>query len=356
MNCIIYPCSNELIPFIDYIDKIDNDLHIVKAVCPVVCRSMVSDELGCDISTDFDASLEICDTVIICDYKNIGSMYKDVVKKIILSLEKNKNVICCAELHENDLKKACSLAKEKNLVFRCKNKYEFPEVADFYMKQESVVIGIGSMFSPLNTDKLYCDLIRHLNESGYKTVGIGTSNNNMLINSYTLPKEIFRSSKSNDEKVFFLNNFINDIELLKCPDIIVVQFPGGMSNFAEEVLDGYTIDAYTFSQAVSVDYFILGIPVNVVTPDHLSELDTEYKYKYNCPIDAFAVSNSVVDIDLCFDIGEVVITALDKSHALDYIEKCSDIKGYLFCDMNDSNRNALVSDFIEKCSNNVEEL
>lgn len=46
MNCIIYPCSNELIPFIDYIDKIDNDLHIVKAVCPVVCRSMVSDELG----------------------------------------------------------------------------------------------------------------------------------------------------------------------------------------------------------------------------------------------------------------------------------------------------------------------
>ena len=38
MNCIIYPCSNELIPFIDYIDKIDNELNIVKAICPVICR------------------------------------------------------------------------------------------------------------------------------------------------------------------------------------------------------------------------------------------------------------------------------------------------------------------------------
>lgn len=356
MNCIIYPCSNELIPFIDYIDKIDNELNIVKAICPVICRSMVSDELSWDISTDFESSLELCDTVIICDYKNIDSMYKDIVQKIILSLKKNKNVICCAELSEDDLKKACSLAKEKDLIFRFKNKYEIPEVADFYMKQESVVIGIGSMFSSLKTDTLYCNLIRRLNESGYKTVGIGTSNNNMLINSYTLPKEIFRSSLSNDEKVFFLNNFINDIELLKCPDIIVVQFPGGMSNFAEEVLDGYTIDAYTFSQAVSVDYFILGVPVNVITPDDLPELDTEYKYKYNCPVDAFAISNSDVDIDLCFDLGEVVIATVDKSHAQDYIEKCSDINGYLFCDMNDNSQNALVSDFIEKCSNNVEEL
>ncbi|MGN0616993.1 hypothetical protein [Ruminococcus flavefaciens] len=355
MNCIIYPCSNDVIPFIDYINSSKNDLHIVKAVCPVICRSMIADNICCDVDTDFRASLDECDTVIICDYKSIRSMYNDIISKINISLECGKNVICCAELKYDDLKIAKDIADEKKLKFEYRKRWDYHEVK-CYEKQESVIIGIGSLFSAVNTDIIFCNIIKKLNECGYKTVGIGTNSNNMLIDCYTLPKQIFTSTKSSDDKVLYLNDFINDVELRKCPDIIVLQFPGGMSNYAEEVLDGYTLDAYTLSQAVSVDYFILSIPVNVLDPDQLPELDTQYKYKYNFPVDAFAISNSAVDASLSFDSGCVEITTVRNDYSSAYKEKCSDLEGYFICELNENDQEALISDFIDKVSSNVEEL
>ncbi len=355
MNCIIYPCSNDVIPFIDYINSSESKLKIVKAVCPVICRSMIADDIRCDVVTDFKASLDECDSVIICDYKSIRSMYNDIISKINLSLEFGKNVICCAELKDDDLKKVKDIANEKKLKFEYRQQWDYHEVK-CYEKQESVIIGIGSLFSAVNTDKLFCNIIKKLNECGYKTVGIGTNSNNMLIDCYTLPNQIFTSAKNSDEKVLYLNDFINDVELRKCPDIIVLQFPGGMSNFAEEILDGYTLDAYTLSQAVSVDYFILSIPVNVLEPDQLPEMDTQYKYKYNCPIDAFAISNSAVDKTLAFDSGYVEITTVSNDYTSAYKEKCYDLEGYFICESNENDQDALISDFIDKVSSNVEEL
>ena len=116
---------------------------------------------------------------------------------------------------------------------------------------------------------------------------------------------------------------------------------------SEDMGEDFNIRSYTLSRAVSVDYFVLAIPVYVSAPENLTEYSIEYRYKYGFNIDAFAISNSEIDLNVTF-----VSNKVELQSTLECIEKCDK---FIFCNVHsDDDYDMLVQNCIETLSGNIE--
>jgi len=357
MDCIVYPCSNDIMPFIECVNSMEDELRITKAVCTEICKRTIHDTYSCEIVTDFDAALNEVECAIIYDYVNIIYMYDDIIEKLTLALERGKCVLCYAALNPDDLESLKNLAEDHDTEFVYFGEIKLPEITErTYEKQECVVVGIGKLFDGINSDVIFCQIFKKFKAEGYNVIGISTSKNAEIMGCYTLPSSIFASVADESEKVLFLNSYICDIELRHCPDIILLQFPGGMSMLSEDMGEDFNIRSYTLSRAVSVDYFVLAIPVYVSAPENLTEYSIEYRYKYGFNIDAFAISNSEIDLNVTFVSNKVELQSTpDKdieSYQDECIEKCDK---FIFCNVHsDDDYDMLVQNCIETLSGNIE--
>jgi hypothetical protein len=96
--------------------------------------------------------------------------------------------------------------------------------------------------------------------------------------------------------------------------------------------------------------------VYVSAPENLTEYSIEYRYKYGFNIDAFAISNSEIDLNVTFVSNKVELQSTpDKdieSYQDECIEKCDK---FIFCNVHsDDDYDMLVQNCIETLSGNIE--
>lgn len=358
MNCLIYPFTTECIAFAEYVQEFRNDLNIVKAVCLPIFRTRFDNIGSIDVGTDFETSLKDVECVIICDFNHINALYNNVIDKIIIAIESGKKVICYAELYNDELKKIRSITKNDNDAFVYLGNEPEIMISDIlYEKQECVVIGVGKLMSGIDTDKCFCNLYSRFKKMGYNVVGI-SNRNSQLIGCSLFPDEIYTSYATDDQKVTFINDYINKIQTKYCADIILIQFPYGMVKFTDEVGDGYAIRSYILSQALSVDYFVLNMPVDAIDPGSFDELNNQFIYKFDFSIDAVLFVNSALNV--IDSLEHFKIQYQDVSE--EYTEKicCSfdELNEDVFFGVSERNDDydKIVTMCVENLSENIEEL
>lgn len=359
MKCLIYPCSNEFHHLIELINNCDNELNIVKAVCPKIVRDQIADDFPCDVVTDFDIASEEIECIIICDTIYNGNMYGDIVNKICTSIENDKKVICCSEINDIDLERIYSLKEsEKRFAYFGGCYKNYSKDVFIYEKQECIVIGIGKLFSKLDAKKEFCQLIRKFSDEGYKTVGVSLDKNSVLYGGFVIPDHVFTDIISSDLRVIYLNKFINDIQQKCCPDIILIEFPDGMMKLSDSLGDGYGIKPFLLSQAVSVDYFILDIPTGFIDPKRIENVSNEISVRYGFDVNAIIINNYMIDYYLSIQYDEIEMFSSTPEAVDDYKQQCmQEYSDCIFVSQDSTDEvDVIVSSCIEALSDNVEEL
>lgn len=363
MDCLVYPFSEGFIPYEKCIKEFRTDLHITKYVCPAFWKININETDNYPIETNFDAAMEAVAAVMICECQNINHMYRDIIQKIKSAVKNEKTVFCCVQLKAEDLDEIKSMKEYRESDFQYLADYPLIEEKERelydeqYEVQECVVIGVGRMLRGVNTDTTFCNMIRKYRSLGYSVVGVGTNYNCRMMGCYIFPDNVFSSLKNEEDKVLFINTYINKLQIKQCADIVLVQFPDGMMQYSNRISEGYGIKSFMVSRALFVDYFILNIPQKSVEMDNFTELNQTFKYRYGFEIDAVGIDNKEIDVIYSNEMDEMnyKITAWRNTseYAKECEENCSEMIFFSIDQEIDYDR--VVSDSVEKLSSNVEE-
>jgi len=357
---MLYPFSIDLLPLIQSIEQLGTIDHITKLVCPTSWMNKIGDFKGQQITTAFDDALQGVDGVIFSDCSKHSWLYMDIVKKITSCVKARKEVICCTEIKTKDLKAIQTLSTEYKINFKYLAGSE-PDIkvsdSRHLSREDCIVIGIGKLLYNVDNTSSFCRMYSHLTQKGYKVVGIGDNANYKLINCFRFPKLIFESECTEENKVLYINAYVNTLQRLYSADIILIHFPDGMLKYSDDCFEEFGIRSFITSQALNIDYFVLNMPIEEFSGESFLELSKTFKYRFDFEIDAVCLESKVVDVAKSIEEEKVCYHFISEKDVEEYIAMCkSECTSVKFCSSKSITiGEEFADDCISKLSGNVEE-
>lgn len=359
MKCMLYPFSSELIPMLHPLKTVKSEWDISKLVVPAAWLNRFKDEEKICVSSNFNEALVQVSTVIICDCGKYEWLYKDIVDKIKLCIENGKKIVCCTKIRPDDLEKIRALPEYKNDLFDYLAEDEQVNTVPIMQRmhtEEGIVIGVGKLLRGVSTTAAFYSLYNSLTQKGYKVVGIGDNFNCRLVGGYKFPIAIFEAAMPEDQKVLYINNFINQIQILHSADVVLLQFPDGLLKYSDVCYEKFGIQSYILSQALSFDYFVLNIPYEAFTGESYAELSNTFKYKYGIELDTVCIENKLVDESKSQEEEKISYHFINWNEINQYISSFSnECKPIMLVSMNSPDLGDMIAeDCILKLSGQVE--
>ena len=290
MSYVVYPYSNDFYPLTE--DSGLLNINICKVVYPRGWKKNICVPEGIQDSTNFFEAVEDSEGVIIADIKKWAYLYNDIIEKIEKTLSSGLKVICCSELNPQDLSR---FGMQKNFQYlNC-----FDDISGFnkkpYQIQDCPVICVGNLFREMSNSDIVSKISIALKKKGYTVLTIIPDDRNYLLTDYKVFSDKFFSTCPVDEYVITYNNFINSLQAAHTADVIVIGLPDGMINYSDYCSGGNGIRNFILSQAISVDYFVLNSPLDVMDIEGFHLLSNTFKYRFGFDIDDIVFSRVCVD-------------------------------------------------------------
>ena len=351
MAYLVYPYSNDFIPLVRDTSQIEYQIKSV--VFPKGWKKNIHVPKGIQGSTDFFEALHNVEGVIFTDINCWPYLYKDVVNKIKFVLDLGLKVVCCAELKEVELLK---FAVYSNFRYY-KNATLFHGLKRTpYQIQDCPVLCVGNLFRGMKNSEVVFEISEQLKRKGYTVLTVMPNDRNYFLAGYEIFTDEFYDSISLEEYVITYNNYINSLQAARSADIIVIGMPDGMIKYSDVCPGGYGIKNYILSQAISIDYFILNTPLDVIEVEGLNLLSDAFKFKYGFEIDSIIFSRLYVDAAASNEEEKLVFQFADEKavfNSIDLYRGEDDKHGYY--DINDlSSYETIVNKCIEKLSGSID--
>lgn len=352
MNYCVYPYSNDVKELIQYINENSKTIAITAMVNADSQKiQSVGDVVFFDNLQKAIASVDGC--IFLQSYL-FETNYPELVNSIKLCIANQKNVICCAELKEDDI---VYFKSNECFDYIGKNdKIYNPNITRFNECQ-CVTIGVGKAFSQQNILNTVVSLFKEYEKKGYKVSAITANYNCKLIGFYEYPQYMFSTQCSELDKILGLNSFIQEIENHDNPDIILFDIPYGLIENAYEI-NYFGIYAYMLTRACKMDYFIFQTICGFVDNNSTLELFNTLKYKYDCETDAILVENLVIDIEESSENEKICFKQIDYSRAQRNLSIWKSIRenSQIITDQGINIYMNIVTDSIDVLSNEIEEI
>lgn len=360
LDCLIYPFSRSDIALAKSIRAYDSELDIKKYVCPATWKASFDDTDEFQVETDFAAALDEVEAVIICDSRNYEWLYTDILAKIKTAVQKGKTVRCCTELKAADLDEIKAMPEYDENRFRYLADYPDPDYIEYnsLQNQDCVVIGIGKMLRGIDYNSTFYYLINKYRSMGYSVVGVGSDHNCRLLGCSIFPDSIFSFGGKEEEKVLMINSYINDLQLRASADVLIVQLPDGMMSYSNDLHEGFGIKPFITVQALGVDYFIFNVPVDEFDKDSFMSLSRDFVCRYGFAIDAIGMDNKLVELSDSLELDYIRYRNINPDDVSKAIHMCNEeVKDIIFFSpQNENEYDRIVSDSIEKLTENIEVL
>ena len=306
---LIYPFDYEMLPALDRI--LYEDKFVVTGIVSFGGWGYVGKDAGniiygstkgMTISDDFYLELSKCDTVLFCKSDNEIIDFKSVLEKMKYSLKSGKNVICFYKLDSEIECELDEIAHSQNVYFRiCLSEYEATinldlmksiELSDF---DASIIFVMGISE---NTNKYGVELALHKNfqNSGYKSILIGSKAYGSFFGDYDVPDFMLDNSVMDYEKPLLFNKYVKNIEKKEKPDVIIIGVPGGIMPINKKNNNKFGMLAYQISCALPADVTVLCNHFNYFDDNYFNYVHPLMKYRFGKEIDCMYVNNSVIDL------------------------------------------------------------
>lgn len=305
---MIYPYVNRQLPIISHINKYVKDMKIVSLVALEGLINAGRDagsirnhtNTGLKIGDDFVSELAACDTVIFCDDEYNAKIKNSLIRDMETAFTMKKDVICMLKLTEEEREQLENNALKAGANFEY-HVLKYSEQSFCYKPKKpyhinTPIIFVGEMLQDLDGTDVCLAVSGELQERGYRTVTILNKVDVYLKGTFGIPCFFTDKGITEEEKVYYMNNYISFLEMEYKPDIFIIQIPGAMMRYNDAFGNGFGIYAYLISQAVQADYFILCTQFGLVDSSFYKELSVNFQQRFGYEIDAVHMSNAMLDV------------------------------------------------------------
>lgn len=311
MKCLVYPYSDNMYAAVSNIDFFSPNLEITALIYPKAWEKLIFHREfpnNAELSSDFNKYLNETEAVIISDVTNKKYMYKDILKKIELSLSMKKKIMCCTRLDEETTVRLKEKYSDSELIILYDDAAGFNYESYGHKKQNCVTIGSAPLYRGLDNLTAITYMARNFKELGYKVIVVSPDENGKLLGFYTFPHYVLNNNTDIEQKVEQLNTYFTKLEELTACDIMIVQFPDGLLKYSMDSIDSYGVKAYMMSCAVSVDYFVLTSLCSINQIEDYESIDKVVRKKFGFGIDSCALQPLKIDEEYTSEIRNISFT------------------------------------------------
>lgn len=295
---LVYPFSNEIYPFIQQGDLLNN-IDVVSIVSLKGNgfsgdRHNFKDKV-LEVTEDFDKALDTCEYVLLYNFYK-----KDIEDTILKNIKKavkcNKKIIFFNSLNGNINNLLQIIPPEKQIMIETTNFGSFIQESEGRLYNiDTPVVFVCSIFEGLDKFNTQLSLRKKLLNDNYKILQIGTRQICELFNFYSFPSFMYSNDIAEHDKVVMFNNVLKKLEVEQNPDIIVIGIPGGILPFSSKSFGDLGLTMYKILQAVTPDCTILSLPYGKYSNEDIAYFGRVIKSKFNIEIDYYnIVSKSIL--------------------------------------------------------------
>lgn len=257
----------------------------------VVDGSMHGDEM---ITEEFGKAIERCDAVLFTEsllavrdgyryMESAGWLKKEIIvtKTLYDGLKQDK-----AGLHYDKLIGHNHQDIDEYYADKFRRKIETPII---------MVYGLGDRCSKFD---LQLGLRKHFLGQGYDVLQYGTKPYSDILGFKMLPDFLFDSTRSLEERIIALNHYMEENTRKRMPDLLIIGVPGGIAPYDGSFYNYFSEVPYIMSNALTPDISILSTYLfKEMNAEYFNNLRTYAKYKFNCLIDYFNISNTSYSVN-----------------------------------------------------------
>lgn len=307
-KAVIYPFTENMIPIVRYWNRTREQIQIVSAV--MLHRKGLEGrdvgflknqpDTGIKICSDLMAALSDCDTLLVADEKLPENMSETIMDNMQEAMLKKKNVICMQTITGSQSDCLKQLAGNMGVDFEYYDNSRMENLELCYVPQKLYrpdvpIIMVGEMFDNLDGMDVTLSISRILRSQGYKSIVIAEQGAAACQELITFPNFLRSSDCGESDKIYYLNNYIQQIEAVEKPDVIIIRIPDAMLKYNDMFCNGFGMIPFMISQAVAADYFVFCTQYDKVEPRFYDMLSESFRYRYGFEIDCVHMSNTMLD-------------------------------------------------------------
>ncbi|MBT2290007.1 TIGR04066 family peptide maturation system protein [Paenibacillus albidus] len=329
---IIYPVDSEYLPFLKY-SNLFEDTEITGCYAPkgwfyVNKKIQVSNDRVITIQ-DINECKDISTFDALWVVNSNGDIdFETTILPIIQQAAKENKAIRITRSLTNEEYKMCSEVCEQygSLLSNEEKTYISSDSTPRILNINTPVVFVFGIFE--HTDKLDTLLYLHggAKKAGYRVKTILSRKNETDIRDFiSFPDFMYDRRYSDTEKILYFNHFLRRMELDHKPDIILIGLPGEIMPLDDKHNGNFGVIPYLVSNAVHCDYAVLKLFHNFYDSVFAEKLQEICRNKFEIDINAFAVSNNMIDAasistsTLKFYTSDKKPVALDENYYFNHI-------------------------------------
>lgn len=258
-------------------------------------------DIGQEVKLLKDIQIKDYQSLIISSHINKDIVNIELESLIEESISNNLEIIILSEEELMDFKgiegykKLIKYDNTEEKIIR-KNMNKFNELNLPFYTSRTPAIYIGGMFEYIDNLSVSLELKIRLENKGYNVKLISNEKDTNYFDGLRYPEEFMSTNIDPVEQIIILNRFIQGIEYIYSPDIILLHQPKGMLMYNSNYHNTFGIYTYLLSQSIRPDYLIFNIPVSLFSLDYIDKLNDHFKSILGLKVDIFNITNEEYEI------------------------------------------------------------
>lgn len=160
------------------------------------------------------------------------------------------------------------------------------------------IVYIGGLLETIDSFDIALQMKLTMEKLGYKVALITKETDGRFFGATDYPKTFMNRDESIENQILSINRWIQAIDYIEKPDIILMDIPKGMMQYSNSFYNTFGIYTYMIAQTIPPDYLILTIPQTVVVKEYIEEIDQYFKNTIGKNIDVLNITNAIYDIGI----------------------------------------------------------
>lgn len=356
----VYPYDVEFSPILRHKELL-SDYEIAALVSPKGWGLIGKDAATSDggplfdyiVSTDFQESLMLCDTVLFVEACYPIDLKSFLYPKIKSAIESKKNIICMLKLEEDDKKDLKERCEKAFVTFE----YDQDDLQNNYKENIPKLFSINipivfvcGLSERSNKFHTLLSLKTNLTSLGYKVGMIGSRRYCEFMGFHSFPEFMLGTKHSESKKIILFNHFVKKIEIDEKPDIILIGIPGSIEAQNDILRNDFGILSYEIAAAVKPDAIVMNLQYNDYQPSYFELLNNLTTKRFGSEVTCFVIANIKFDYSNSDSFVNPQYITLPTAFIDQWLQRQQAEEVKLYNSMNAADSQKIVHQLIHKLS------
>ena len=328
MRMLVFPYGQDCEPVIRHAGMLEDGYEITALVSPAgwgKAGKEVTVGAGSGmlpVHESFEEVTEEFDSLFIPPFQASGEAVENrLVDKMLLLIPHISHILCTARLTEANrkkLKEACFCSSQPcKFVDFCEDKeleaYGLAEPMEKNPPLKFVdvpVVIVAGVWEKTDKFEISLSLRERFLRDGYRVSQVGSRDGCEMMGFHSFPRFMLQKDLDGTVKIPCFNQWIHQMIKREQPDVVLITIPGALQNFNEQFTRGFGLLPHEVFQSVAPDALVMCNIYMSEEENVLDELSISCKYKFDVSVDAFHISNLIVDVHKSEEYNRIITDSI----------------------------------------------